>query len=504
MTHHPKKHQSIHRNCLKEFNQNNYFLNRFKVIVFVLCFQFGAAHVFAAETPEKISTEQDQESIALTIYNDNLALVKDMRSVVLDMEFNRLAWRDVSAKIRPETALLRNITAPSKFKLLEQNFDFDLLTPAKLVEKYVGREITVIRTNPATGQETSESAMVLSTNEGIILKFNDRIETGVPGRLVFPGVPHHLRDQPTLLLSLLSPSSGKHELELSYLTHGLSWHADYVAALNNTEDHLDLNGLVTLTNRSGIAYHAAKLQLVAGDVNQVQSEPPLARKMMALTAESADVAQMKAETFFDYHLYTVPYPTTLAENQTKQIALMSATRVPVSKEYILKGADYYYAGKHDLLHQKHAVHVFIQFRNQGEGMGIPLPKGIIRVYKKDALDNQQFVGEDHIDHTPKNELVRLKMGNAFDITAERIQTDFKQIAGTPRYASIFETAYQITLKNAKKEKVMVKVQEPMPGDWEMISESLPHSKLGAGLVEWKVTIAAESEAQLTYRARVKY
>ena len=503
MSHHSKIRLSQQR-CIKKISHISYFSDWLMVVVYVLCFQFGAAYAFAAETSEKISTGHDQKTIALTIYNENLALVRDVRSVLLDTELNRLAWRDVSAKIRPETALLRNITAPAKFKLLEQNFDFDLLTPAKLVEKFVGREITVIRTNPATGNETSEPATVLSTNEGIILKFNDRIETGVPGRLVFPGVPHHLRNQPTLLLSLLSPSSGKYDLELSYLTHGLSWHADYVAALKDNEDQLDLNGLVTLTNQSGIAYHAAKLQLVAGDVNQVQAEPPVAGKMMARAAESASAAQMKAETFFDYHLYTVPYPTTLAENQTKQIALMSATSVPVNKEYILKGADYYYAGRYDLLHQKQVIHVFIQFRNQGEGMGIPLPKGIIRVYKKDAQNNQQFIGEDHIDHTPNNELIRLKMGNAFDITADRVQTDFKQIAGTSRYASIFETAHQITLKNAKKEKVIVKVQESMPGDWEMISESLPHSKLGAGLVEWNVAIAAESEAQLTYRARVKY
>lgn len=494
----------IHPSCSKKFNHTGYISNRLMVMIFSLVFQFGATGSFATEPPEKISTAKDQVSITLTIYNDNLALVRDRRNVLLDHQFNRLAWQDVSAKIRPETALLQNVTAPSGLRLLEQNFDFDLLTPAKLVEKYVGKEVAVIRSNPATGEEIRESATVLSTNEGIILKFDDRIETGVPGRLVFPSVPHHLRAQPTLMLSLLNSSAGKNDLELSYLTHGLSWHADYVAALNGTEDYIDLNGLVTLTNQSGSAYNTAKLQLVAGDVNQVRSEPPFARKMMALAAESADVAQMKAETFFDYHLYTVPYPTTLAENQTKQVALMSAAAIPVNKEYILKGAEFYYAGKHELSYQKHVIHVFIQFRNQGEGMGVPLPKGVVRVYKKDAQKDQQFIGEDHIEHTPKNEVIRLKLGNAFDITADRVQTDFKQIAGTARYASIFETAHQITLKNSKKEVVTVKVQEPMPGDWEMIAESLPHTKLGVGMVEWNVIIPAEGETPLAYRARVKY
>lgn len=458
----------------------------------------------AAAVDEKVSTAQDQESIAITIYNENLALIKDSRKVILDQDINRLAWRDVSAQIRPETALLRNLTAPSKFRLLEQNFDFDLLTPAKLLEKYSGKEITVIRTNPMTGSEMNEAATILSTNDGVVLKFNDRIETGVPGRIIFPGVPENLRDKPTLLVSLLNPSQGKHDLELSYLTQGLSWHADYVVALSETDNSLNLNGLVTLTNQSGIAYYNANLQLVAGDINRVQPEQRIARKMMTLAAEAADAAQMKEESFFEYHLYTLQHPTTLSENQTKQVALMSALNIPFNKEYLLQGADYYYSGKHDTISQKHKIHVFINFRNKGEGLGIPLPRGVIRVYKKDLQGNSQFVGEDRIDHTPSNEHIRLKLGSAFDITADKIQTDFQQIAGTVRHTSVFETAYQITLKNAKKEAVTVQVQEPIPGDWEVISESLPHVKLNAGLVEWKVPVAADSEAKLIYRVRVRY
>ena len=217
-----------------------------------------------------------------------------------------------------------------------------------------------------------------------------------------------------------------------------------------------------------------------------------------------DAAQMKEESLFEYHLYTLQRPTTLSENQTKQVALMPAANIPLGKEYLLKGADYYYSGKYDAISQKHKISVFVNFRNRGEGLGIPLPKGVIRVYKKDLKGNNQFIGEDRIDHTPNNELIRLKLGNAFDITTDRIQTDFQQIAGTVRHASIFETAYQITLRNAKKEAVTIQVQEPIPGDWEMISESLPHTKLTASLVEWKVPVAADSEATFTYRVRVKY
>lgn len=458
----------------------------------------------AASDKESITTAKDQKSIVVTIYNENLALIKDTRSVVLDRTFNKLAWREVSAQIRPETALLRNLTYPTGFHLLEQNFDFDLLTPRKLLEKYLGKEITVVKTHPTTGAETSETATVLSINEGTILKFSDRIEHNAPGRIIFPGVPENLRDRPTLLISLTTPSQGKHDLELSYLTSGLSWHADYVAALNEDDSRLDLSGLVTLTNQSGVTYPQAGLQLVAGDVHRIQPEQRFSRKMMAMASEMVDAAQMKEEPLFEYHLYTLQQPTTLADNQTKQVALMSAALIPASKEYVLQGTDYYYSGKYDAIGQQIKTSVFISFVNKGEGLGIPLPKGIVRVYKKDMQGNSQFIGEDQIDHTPKNERIRLRMGNAFDLTADKIQTDFQQIAGTPRHTSIFETAYQITLRNAKKETVTVQVREPIPGDWTILSESLPHTKLSAGMAEWKVVVPAEGEAILTYRARVKY
>jgi hypothetical protein len=442
--------------------------------------------------------------VAVTIYNDNLALVKDARRVKLARDLNQLAWREVSAQMRPETAQLRNVTNPAGFRLQEQNFDFDLLTPQTLLEKYIGREVSVIRSHPTTGAETRENATVLSTNNGVVLKFADRIETGVPGRLAFPGVPDTLRDKPTLVISLLNPAVGAQDLELSYLTGGLSWRADYVAELNADDGQLDLNGWVTLTNQSGAAYPNAKLQLVAGDLNRVRDAQPLPRTMVAMAAKVADAAEMQQESLFEYHLYTLQRPTTLAENQTKQVALMSATRVPVKKEFLLEGANYYYSGQYGELGQKMKVGVFVDFQNKGEGLGIPLPKGVIRVYKKDGQGNAQFVGEDRIDHTPKNETVRLKLGDAFDLTADKKQTAFQKLAGSGRYNYMFESAYEIVLKNAKPEAVTVTVREPMPGDWTMVSESQPHTKAASGTAEWKVSVPAEGQTTLTYRARVKY
>ncbi len=462
------------------------------------------ATAWAAPRDEIVSTASDQGSVAVTIYNDNLALVKDARRVKLGRDLNQLAWREVSAQMRPETAQLRNTSNPVGFRLQEQNFDFDLLTPQTLLEKYVGREVTVIKVNPATGAETRENATVLSTNNGVVLKFADRIETGVPGRLAFAGVPDTLRDKPTLVISLINPVAGAQNLELSYLTGGLSWRADYVAELNADDSQLDLNGWVTLTNQSGAAYPNAKLQLVAGDLNRVPDAQPAPRAMMAMAAKVADAAEMQQESLFEYHLYTLQRPTTLAENQTKQVALMSATRVPVKKEFLLEGANYYYSGQYGELGQKMKVGVFVDFQNKGEGLGIPLPKGVIRVYKKDSQGNAQFVGEDRIDHTPKNETVRLKLGDAFDVTADKKQTAFQKLAGTGRYNYVFESAYEIVLKNAKTEPVTVTLREPMPGDWTMVSESQPHTKAASGTAEWQVKVPADGKTTLTYRVRVRY
>jgi hypothetical protein len=452
---------------------------------------------------EQPSTAQEQTGLAVTIYNSDLALVKDARRVKLQAGENRLAWKEVSARIQPETALLRSLDG-RRFTLLEQNFDFDLLTPQKLLEKSVGEQVRVIRVNPSTGLEQSEPATVLAANEGVVLKFGDRVETGVAGRLGFASVPAGLRDRPTLSMLLKSGQAGEQGLELSYLTGGLAWKADYVAELNAKEDSVDLNGWVTLTNTSGTAYRDTRLQLVAGDVNRVQPEArpvPMMKTMLAM----ADAAPaMQEEALFEYHLYSLERPTTLLDQQTKQVALLTAQRVPVAKEYVLRGADYYYRGQYGDLGTKLKAGVFVEFDNKGEQMGVPLPKGIVRVYKKDKSGGAQFVGEDRIDHTAKNETVRLKLGDAFDITADKKQTQFQQIARIGGRGGVFETAYQIEIRNAKSEKITVKVIEPMPGDWEMLAESHPHRKETAQAAVWSVPVPADGKALLTWRVRVKY
>lgn len=476
-------------------------------LIAIACVLIAPATVAAAEIT---STLHDQQSVAVTIYNENLALVKDQRKISVGSGQSALAFRDVSGQIRPETALLRSLTNPGKLSVIEQNFDFDLLTPQKLLEKYVGKTVNIIRLNPATGIETNEPAQVLAANNGVVLKLGDRIETGVTsnlwGRISYPDVPTNLRDRPTLVMSLNNSGAVQQDVELSYLTGGLSWRADYVAELNAGDDKLDLSGWVTLTNTSGATYQNARLQLVAGDVNRVRDEMRPVRMMAKMDmAVAAEAPRMAEESLLEYHLYTLDRPTTIAENQTKQVALLSASGISARKELLLQGADYYYQSSYGDLGQKLKVGVFVEFDNkESSHLGLPLPKGVIRVYKKDAAGHAQFVGEDRIDHTPKNEKIRLKLGDSFDVTADKKQTSFKKLPNPAKGNSAFESAYELVLKNARNEAVTITVQEPMPGDWKVLNENHPHTKGASNTAVWKISVPAEGQTTLSYRVLVKY
>lgn len=477
-------------------------LTRFKLALATLLMVMGPA----VATTEKQSHLEDQTGVAVTIYNENLALIKDTRKIRLDKGESTLALRDVSALIRPETALLRSLTQPDGLSIIEQNFDFDLLTPQKLLQKYVGKHVRIVKTHPTTGEETIESARVLSANNGVVIQIGDRIETGYPGRIIYDKIPENLRDRPTLVMQLDNPIEKEQTLELSYLTGGLSWKADYVAELNSDDSLLDLNGWVTLTNASGTQYTNALLQLVAGDVNRVSQNAEYDLGIQkSLMRESKAKSSMTEESLFEYHMYSLGRPTTLRNNQTKQVALLNATSVSVNKEYLLKGADYYYHSQYGEIGKKLKVGVYVDFtNNKKSALGLPLPKGTVRVYKKDSKGNAQFVGEDAIDHTPKNEDVKLKLGDAFDVTAHKKQTSFKKRSSILNYNYVYDIAFEIKLKNAKKQDVTVKVHEPIPGDWTMKKSSHKHNKVAAGTAEWQVKVPAEGSVTLKYVVNVKY
>jgi hypothetical protein len=448
---------------------------------------------------ERLSTLSDQESVAVTIYNSDLALVRDERRITLSQGLNRLAFRDVSGQMNAATALFRSISNPGALSVIEQNFNYDLLTPEKLLEKYVGKYVTVIHTNSATGKETREEARVLSTNDGVVLQYANRIETGIDGRLSFSSLPSNLRDRPTLVVDLNSTTGASQMVEMSYLTGGLSWQADYVGALSADDSRLDLNGLITLTNNSGTTYSNAKMQLVAGDVNRVSNTFENAKALGRVPVPAANAVQQ--EQLLEYHLYTLGRPTTIADKQTKQVALLSATSIPVTKTLELRGDSYYYTGQYGDLGQRLKFGVYIQFQNEGGGLGIPLPKGTVRIYKKDSAGNAQFVGEDSIDHTPRHEQVRLHLGEAFDVTANKKQTNYKFYRNGSNY--IYETSFEIEMHNAKDKDQVVKVVEQLPGiNWEITSENYQHVKASADTAVWNIKLPANNKQTLRYTVRV--
>lgn len=461
------------------------------------CLALGFAAAASAQAPvEVVSGGGDRQAIAITIYNDDLALVRERRRVSLPRGAARLGLREVSAKMRPETALLHAATG-APVTLVEQNFDFDLLTPAKLLEKYVGREVTVIRGSAGSGEERRERATVLAANGGVVLRFPDRVETGVPGRLAFDGVPPDLRDRPTLSV-LLEAAGGTQELELSYLTGGLTWSADYVASLSADGRRMELSGWVTLVNRSGTAFDGASLQLVAGSLNRVRTADVRAMPLAAAPAR-ARTAEMAQESLMDYHLYTYDRPTSIADNQVKQLALLTAAGIPVRREYRLSGVESWYRDRFSLQGQKSKPSVYLEFDNRDGQLGRPLPAGTVRVYARDGRGNAQFVGEDAIVHTARNENVRLRLGEAFDVTAERRQTVFRKIAD-----GVTESAWRIELRNAKDEPVAVRVVEPMPGDWEIVQETQRNTRETARVASWNVAVPAGGSATLEYTVRVRW
>ncbi len=466
------------------------------ILALTLVATLGAAAV--ADPGERVSTLADQRAVGITIYNADLALVRDRRHLALPRGESHLALRDVSAKMQSETALLQSVSSPGRLSVLEQNFDYDLLTPEKLLDKYVGRDVDVVRFDPRTGQRHVERARVLATNNGVVLRYADRIETSVNGTLSFPALPPDLRDRPTLVTDLTNAADGEQDVELTYLSGGLSWKADYTALLSPSDDRLDLRGLITLQNASGTEYRNAAVQLVAGDVNVVQSQ----LKMIGAVAaprSTADTFRPSEQALFEYHLYTLPRRTTVADNQTKQVELLTAPDVAVTKTLELRGSPYYYRSANADLGTRLKVGTYVTFRNQGGSLGIPLPRGAVRVYKRDNAGTAQFVGSDSIDHTPKNETIRLHLGDSFDVTASRKQTDYHVVG-----ESTYESAYEIVLRNAKKTPETVVIVEPIPGDWTILSSSAPHQKTSSSTATWSIAVPPEGSTTLTYRVRTRF
>jgi len=447
------------------------------------------------------SSAEGRQKVAITIYNSNFGLVREERRLELGQGRIELSYADVSAHIQPETVHLRALDEPGALEVLEQNYRYDLLTPEKLLEKYVGKRVKLVRYNERLGTEETKLADVLSVEGGPVLRIDGEVVTGFPGRYVFPELPPNLVAKPTLVW-LLASTAPRQRVEVSYLTSNLAWRADYVLVLDAKDEAGDLTGWVTLTNGTGTTYKNAELKLVAGDVQRLTPPPMLEQTRMDEAAPMAAPAppQFKQESLFEYHLYTLQRPTDLLDRETKQVTLLEAHGIKVTKKLEFNGNGNHYRSSYGELAKNQKVGVFVEFENsEKSGLGMPLPKGTVRVYKADQSGAQQFVGEDAIDHTPRDEKLTIKLGEAFDVVGDRKQMEWKALGSCSS-----ESSWQIDLRNHKDTAVTVQDIEPVGGDWQIVQASHPAVKKDAQTFVFEVPIPARGAAKITYRVRIRW
>ncbi len=453
-----------------------------------------------ADEPVLKSTMEDQTGVELTVYNGNLGLVKDTRTIDLSRGEGELRFMDVAASIMPVTVSVKSLNQPEGFTVLEQNYEYDLMSPDKLLDKFVGRKIKLIDRNEFQGTEKVVEAELLSNNGSPIYKIGDQIFLGHPGYRVLSEIPENLIAKPTLTWLYSNKGRKSHDVEVSYLTNNISWKADYVVILNDSDTQADLSGWVTVNNQSGAIYKEAKLKLIAGQINRAINNMPQVRYAMEAMAAGATAADSFVEqAFFEYHIYDLQRKTTIKNNQTKQISLLAAEGAGVQKEMLVYGEQGYFTRRYHEQNPKQPVNVYVKIKNsEANKLGMPLPAGVMRLYKKDGSGSLQFIGEDNVEHTPKEEQIKLKVGEAFDVVAERRQTDWKEIA-----SDVYESEWEITLRNHKKEDVTVSLIEPLYGTWQVLNNSHPFTKEDAFTIRFDVPVAKDKEVKVIYRIRVQ-
>lgn len=445
-----------------------------------------------------------QGDVSVTIYNDNLALVQDVRRLDITRGTSRIEFPDVSAQIRPETL---SFSAPDT-SIIEQNFDYDLLSPDKLMEKAVGQVVTIIRTNPATGAEKSERAKVLAVNGGVVLQISDHIEVlrddGLPARVIFDKVPPNLRARPTLSARVQSGRAGVRPASIRYLTPGLSWNADYVALFDTRANRIDVQGWVTLTNNSGTTYNRARTLLVAGNVNrgsparQDRFERARAVTENISTMVKAGTETANRERIGDFYLYPIAQRTTIASSQTKQVSFLEAQDVPAKAgwEYVngwLASSD-----------EPQSADSVVSFStSKSGGLGDALPAGTMRFYMKDASGAPQFIGENQISHTLMGSEMALITGKAFDVKVKSIVA-MRQKLGDGKW----RTTMRYELTNAKPEPVTVDlIQSGLDWWWadtRITAESMKSRRRDASSAVWHVPVAANGNATVTATFETRY
>lgn len=451
-------------------------------------------------TSHSQSDASASEQVSLTVYNQNFGLVREVRKVRLGTGNVELAYADVSAHIQPETVHLKSLGDDDALRVLEQNYRYDLLSPDTLLKKYVGKTVKVYRYNEHTGVDEEKRAKLLSVEGGPVLEIDGQITSNFTGRFAFPEVPENLLQKPTLVW-LVASAAPEQRVEVTYLSQGLDWHADYVLSVDADDKLGDLNGWVTLKNETGTSYRNAELKLVAGDVQRIApDQPEMSQDRAAPMAPTPAPAPFKEEGLFEYHLYTLQRPVSLLDKEQKQVSLLSAANVALGKKLIFFGQRYWFQSQFRGVIQNQKVSAFLDFENRERNhLGTPLPKGTVRVYKSDKAGQKQFIGEDAIDHTPRDEKVRIKLGEAFDVVADRRETSWQALSSCAS-----ESEWEIKLRNHKDSPESVEVNEPVGGDWQILSSSLPATKRDSQTFTFDVRLAPRSETKLTYRVRVRW
>ncbi len=462
----------------------------------------GVFVLFCLGASAMTSTQDDQGSVHLTVYNMGRGLVKDTRKLTIPAGQGELRFMDVAAQIMPQTVHVKSLTAPDKLRVLEQNYEYDLISRAKLLDKYVGQKVKLMNWNQYQDKKEMVEATLISNNQGEIYDINGEIYLGYPGIGVLPSLPENLIAKPTLTWLFDNSEANAQQVEVAYMTNGVSWNADYVLVVNKEDTSGDLAGWVTVDNQSGATYKDAQLKLVAGKVNV--EAPMMHHKMARMDAvelSGSSEPQFKEEGLFEYHLYDLQRKTTIKDKQTKQISLLEATGISLAKAFVVRdngGWNYYWS--QNQADRKVPVDVEISFRNsEDRHLGMPLPAGTVRLYKEDKNGGQQFIGEDKIDHTPKDEELKLKVGEAFDVVAQKKQMSFRHTSNRTA-----ETAWEVSLRNHKQEDVIVAVQEKFLGmtDWQVVASSMESKKKDAQTLIFDVPVPKDGEVVLTYTIEV--
>ncbi len=471
-------------------------------------FRLAAFSSLACVSSLALAQSSAQGDVSVTIYNDNLALVQDIRTMNLPNGRSKQEFPDVSAQIQPQTVTLSG----ADIGIIEQNFDYDLLSPDKLMEKAVGQMITLVRTNPATGAETREQAKVLAANGGIVLQIGNRIEVlrddDLPARVVFDKVPDNLRARPTLSVTLETGAGGSRPVSLSYLTPGMGWNADYVALFDERLGKIDVQGWVTLRNNTGTTFNNARTLLIAGQPAQgggryggggravYRGGMPMqddAGSMDNAGTESAD-----RERLGDYYVYPIKERTTIANAQTKQVSFLDVSSVPARKAYE------YRVGWLQTLSDPQSFSTVLKFSSSAKGgLGDALPAGTVRVYMRDARGQPQFIGENGIGHTPMGSDLAIKTGDAFDVRVKTVVEKRERIS-----SSRWRTTMRYTLTNARPAAVTADlVQQGLDWVWmdtKIIAESEKSTRVSADATQWQTTIPANGEKQITATFETKW